>query len=321
MPFASAPPRAAGRPRACALALPPRIASRPRSAFPPRRYPRCACRRPAPRPRRARSRPPLPANAEPLPQQQAHAKNRARRIGHVLAHQLRRRPVDRLNQRRPVPRAPRRNHANRTRQRRGLVAENVAEKIRRQQHVELLRPQDDLHRRVVHVQMIDRQVARCRRHARHRLPPQPRSRQHVGLVHRRHPPRPNPGSLERKSRDALDLRHAVAGQVRSALIRALAFRLVLAEIDIAHQLADNLEIDLRLRAQPQRAKPAQRLAQLDRPHVRVDAQRLPQRQKARLRPAVQRLRIPLRPAHRAQQHRIRLQAAVQRLLRAEACPH
>src|SRR4029077_8738813 len=54
---------------------------------------------------------------------------------------------------------------------------------------------------------------------------------------------------------------------------------------------------------------------LNRPHIRVQTQRAAQAQQARFRPAVQRLRIPLRPAPGAQKHGVCLQAAVQRLLR------
>ena len=86
-----------------------------------------------------------------------------------------------------------------------------------------------------------------------------------------------PRALEGQARDALDLRHAVGRQVRRALVRALAFRRVLAKVDIADQLADDLEIDHACPA-PSRSgrKRTQRLAQPDRPHIRVHAQRAAQ---------------------------------------------
>ena len=219
-----------------------------------------------------------------------------------------------LEERRAIARAPRRNHADGAGQRRGFIAKDIAEEIRRQQDVELVRAQNDLHRRVVHVKVLDREIARCRGQSCHRSPPQPGGGQHVGLIDGRYPMGPNPRARERKLCDALDFRHAIAGQVRCAFFLALTLGYMLAKIDIADEFADDLEIDLRIGIQPQRAERPQRLAKLDRAHVGIHAQRLPQHEQAGLRPAVQRLRIPLRAADGSQQHRIGLQAAFQCLL-------
>ena len=81
--------------------------------------------------------------------------------------------MNRLIQRGLVRAAPaeRWDQANRAGKRRGFVAENVAEKIGRQNHIKLLRAKHDLHCGVVHVEVIERDAGIFAGKSRDGLPP------------------------------------------------------------------------------------------------------------------------------------------------------
>jgi hypothetical protein len=101
-------------------------------------------------------------------------------------------------------------HPDRARDHRRLVRENVAEEVRRDDHVELLRIPDELHGAVVDQHVGKRDVRELPlAHLRDDLSPQYGRLQDVRLVHGGHPPRSFPAKLEGDPGDPLDLRAGV----------------------------------------------------------------------------------------------------------------
>ncbi len=62
--------------------------------------------------------------------------------------------MNRFEQWRTRSETRRRNQPNRSHQRRSRIAENISEHIRAQDYVKLRRPQRQLHRRIVHVHVL-----------------------------------------------------------------------------------------------------------------------------------------------------------------------
>src|SRR5690606_237103 len=74
--------------------------------------------------------------------------------------------------------------SERARKRRRQIRQDVTEEIPRDDDIEIGGPADDLHRRVVHVEMLELQVGEfVLMDACDDLAPEPRDIQHVGLVH------------------------------------------------------------------------------------------------------------------------------------------
>src|SRR5271167_744554 len=88
---------------------------------------------------------------------------------------------------------------------------------------------------------------------------------------------------------------------------------MLAKINVARQLANNLDITIINALATQRRNRAQRGTQPDRPQINVQVQRLAQAQQDRFRTLIESQPVPLRSTNRAKQNRISGSAARQRL--------
>ncbi len=112
--------------------------------------------------------------AERFAQQQNRRKDRAERAGYIFARERWRRAVNRFVQcgLSVAPAAERRNQSDRAGERRRFVAENIAKQITREDHVELRGAQQQLHRGIINVEMLERNLGILPSDARHGLPPQ-----------------------------------------------------------------------------------------------------------------------------------------------------
>ena len=107
------------------------------------------------------------------------------------------------------PMRSRRQHADGSSQHRSLITQDIAEHVLGDQHVEAPRIQDQLHRAVVHQQMIQRDVRKLRRHFDHHLAPELRVLEHIRLIDAGHLLAPVPRQVKRHARHPLDLRPRV----------------------------------------------------------------------------------------------------------------
>jgi hypothetical protein len=107
-------------------------------------------------------------------------------VGDALAGDVGGRAVDRLEQAGLAvgAEAGRRQHSQRAGEHRRLVAEDVAEEVLGDDHVEVGRARDQLHRRVVDQQVVEGDVRVVRGYAADHLAPESRCLQHVCLVDR-----------------------------------------------------------------------------------------------------------------------------------------
>ena len=128
------------------------------------------------------------APVEPVAQHHRDREEGREWVGDALAGDVGRRAVDRLVHARAalLAEARRGQHPERAGEHRRLVAEDVAEHVLGQDHVEARRLRDELHRRVVDEQVVELDVGELGRDALDGLAPQARRLEHVGLVHRRH---------------------------------------------------------------------------------------------------------------------------------------
>ena len=209
-----------------------------------------------------------------------------------------------------------RKHADRTGNHARLIGEDVAEHIRRHDHIELLRVAHELHRAVVDVQVADLDVRVIGLQALDRLAPQTRRLEHVCLVDAAQAVVALLRHLERDAHDALDFRHGIFLRIiciRHAVFLAAA---ALAEIDAAGQFTHNQNVevvadDVLL----ERGRRAQFRENQRRAQVRKEPERRADAQKALFRAVMGRLAVPFRAAHRAQQRAVGRLADVDRLLR------
>mmetsp|Transcript_25913 Transcript_25913/g.85267 ORF Transcript_25913/g.85267 Transcript_25913/m.85267 type:complete len:214 (+) Transcript_25913:58-699(+) len=133
------------------------------------------------------------------------------RVGDVLAGDVGRGAVDGLEDARELrPDARGREHPDRAREHRRLVAQDVPEDVAGDDGVDARGGAHELHRGVVnvHVRELDVGVL-LRPHARHHFAPQLRHLEHVRLVHAQELPPTLLRRLEPDARDALHLELAV----------------------------------------------------------------------------------------------------------------
>src|SRR5207248_3060897 len=150
---------------------------------------------------------------EPVAQQHGRRGDRPDRVSDVFAGQRRRRAVDRLEQPRAVAQRRGRQEPERSREHRGLIAQDVPEHVLREQDVDAGGVGDEPHRGVIHVGVLQRDLGVVRGHACHRFAPQLRRLEHVGLVHREQAPAAAARRAERHACHALDLGLGVAQRV------------------------------------------------------------------------------------------------------------
>mmetsp|Transcript_78051 Transcript_78051/g.188478 ORF Transcript_78051/g.188478 Transcript_78051/m.188478 type:complete len:286 (-) Transcript_78051:345-1202(-) len=172
---------------------------------------------------------------EGVAQHHRRAQDLRHRVGHVETRQVGRGAAARLVHVLAAAEAGRGHQAERARQHRGGVGEDVAEEVLRADDVEVRGRLDELHRRVVDVHELELHLGVLRRHLRRHAPPEPARVEHVGLVDDGQPAAPllgrGEGELERPA-DLLD-------RVLAHVGRLVALRLVLAEVEAAQQLPDD----------------------------------------------------------------------------------
>ncbi len=195
-----------------------------------------------------------------------------------------------------------RNQTDRACERGGFVAQNIAEEIGGDDHVELRGIQDDLHRGVVHVQVIEFDIRIIFRHARDGFAPKDRRRQHIGFVHAGDALAARLRSLESVTGYALDFGFGILSYVAGAFDAVVAAAFVRAEINIAGELAHDFEINPAGALGPQRRNSNQRFADADRPEIDVEIEAAPQCQQTAFRALAERLFVPLGAAYRAEQN-------------------
>ena len=203
-------------------------------------------------------------------------------------------------------------------QHRRLVAEDVAEEVLGDDHVELGRAGNELHRGVVDEQVVEGDVVVLGGDPGHDLAPEPRRLHHVRLVDRgdlrlvARSLAASAGGLECGPGDPLDFRGLVLAGVEGGV--ALATRL--AEVDAAGELADDQQVGAGDAVLAQRAGAHQRRARPHRAQVRVEAHAFAQAEQALLGARVVGVRrVPFGTADRTEEDRIGGLAGVQHLIR------
>ncbi len=199
----------------------------------------------------------------------------------------------------------------------GLVADDVAEHVFAEHDVELLGPADELHGGVVDVEELELHVGILRGDGLDRLAPEQAGLEHVGLVDDGDELAAQTRGLEADVGDALDLVRVVDHRVDGALAGRDALRaLGIAEIDAAGQLAHDEDVEAagdQFRLDRRGVHEAGITA--GRAQVGVEAEMLAQRQQCgAFRLLVGRQVLPLGAADGAEENRLRVTAALQRVL-------
>ena len=248
--------------------------------------------------------------AEAVAQHHRRREEGRERVGDALAGDVGRRAVDRLEEARLAlgAEARRGQHSQRAGQHRRLVAEDVAEEVLGDDHVEVGRARDELHRRVVDQQVVELDVGVVGGDAGR---PTSRQRREVsstlalstevtrGL-------RPEPSARRRAaSKPTRAMRSISADRVRAVVVGDVAVAAAVAEVDAAGQLADDEQVGAGDPLLAQRAGVDQGRARPHRPQVREQPQPLAQAEQPLL--GARRVgvgRVPLRAADRAEQDRV-----------------
>ena len=148
-----------------------------------------------------------------------------------------------------------------------------------------------------------------RHHANGHLAPQARRLQHVGLVDGAEPLSAATRDARRRTDDPLDLGDGVRAAVGGAIVVAH----LVAEVDAARQLAHDEHVDAGQPFRTQRRRVEQLGIDRHRAQVGVEAQAFADREQALLGADLGARVVPLRAAHRAQQHGVGLLRDRQRL--------
>ena len=192
---------------------------------------------------------------------------------------------------------------------RRFVAENVAEHVFGQHHVERCRISNQSHGGRIDVAVLEPHVGVIARELRDGFAPQLRDLEHIRLVYGRDEPPPASSGLERHACDALDLGRRVRQRVDRAHLFAPA-RLTV--VETTGQLAHDQQIDALQTVGFQRRAVAQRGVDGDWPQIRKHPQQLAQRQQARFRTQRAGRRVQSGITHGAKQHRVALNDDVAR---------
>ena len=170
-------------------------------------------------------------------------KNGAQRVGDSLPRNIGSRAVHRLIQSHTAPQARGPKHSNRPYDRACLIGKNVAEHIFCKQHIEAGGMRNQRHCSRIHIQVSELHIWILRRHARHHLPPEPGTIQHVGFVNRSQLTAARAREIKSNMCNTLDFRFAVAHGVDSAAITFRPFsRSGLPEVDPSQKFAHNQDI-------------------------------------------------------------------------------
>ena len=200
----------------------------------------------------------------------------------------------------------RRQHADRAREHRRFVGQDVTEEVAGDNHVELLRRPDELHRGVVDVHVRELDIGILRRHSGDDFAPQDRGVEHVGLVDRAELLAAAARGLESDAGDAFDfaprIQHRVEAFVLALRIGATSARL--AEVDITCQLADDHQVEAGDDFALQRRRIGQLRIQHRRTQIREQTEVLADRENALLRTHRARQRVVTRTTDCAEQNGI-----------------
>ena len=177
-------------------------------------------------------------------QQHGSGENGSHGIGNPLARDIRRAAVNRLVETRIRTDGCRRQHTDGTTDHSGLIGENVAEKVSCHNHVELRGADGELHRAVIHIEIVERDFRISFGHLRRRTAPQARGCKHVRLIDGRDLAAAQLRRFKGELRDAFDLRHGIVLEIPGALAALVLLGLAfVAEIDSADELTHDDEID------------------------------------------------------------------------------
>ena len=210
--------------------------------------------------------------------------------------------MNRLEQRHLRADRSRGEHAERAADDAGLVGQDIAEQVFGHDHVEMGRPLDDLHRRIVDEHELELHIGISRRHFARDLTPQPRGGDHVGLVDDGQMFAPLAGQFEGQTQNPLDLLARVNASIVSG-VPVLAASLRTAEVHASGQLAHAQEIGSAHDLGLQRRAAGQRVEHGQRAQVGVQSERLAHPEQSLLGPHLgRRVVVVLRVADRAEQH-------------------
>jgi len=140
--------------------------------------------------------------------------------------------------------AHRGNEADGAGQRGRFVAENIAKQISGEDYVELRRLEHDLHRGVIHVEVLDDYARVIGRDAGNGLAPKTGCREDIGFVNTGQASIPGFRAGKGITSDAFDFRDGIFRNIPRVGFGASAVNFVRAEINIAGQLTDDFEITI-----------------------------------------------------------------------------
>ena len=239
--------------------------------------------------------------SQPVAQQHRGRSDRAERVRDALPRDPRRRAVDRLEQPGPRTQRCRRQQPERPHQHGRFVAQDIAEHVLGEDHVERRRLGDQLHRRKVDVQVLQAHVGVVATHPRDHVAPQLRHLEHVSLVDRRHEAAPSARRLEGDPCDPLDLRRGIGERVDGTRLVAPPR---LPVVQSPRQLAHDQQVDTVEALGFQGRAVGEYGVHGDGTQIRVYPEQRPQREETRFRSQVAGRLIERGVAHRAQQHGI-----------------
>ena len=221
--------------------------------------------------------------------------------------------MDRLEQTRSAgAQGGRGQHADRAGEHGGLVAEDVAEEVAGEDHVELLRRPHQLHRGVVHVHVAEGNIGVVGGDRLDPVAPELAHIQHIGLVDRAEPAAALEGQIEAHPGDAIDLEVAVGHRVeRPHVAIGLHPALGGSEVHAAGELAHHQQIHPLNHLGFEAAGAGQGGDDLHRPQIGKQTQASPQAQQPRFGPFLAGQAVVLRAADGGEQHRIGLPAGLQ----------
>ena len=224
--------------------------------------------------------------------------------------------MNRLEEARLFADARRRHHADGTADDRRLVRQDVAEKIARDDDVELRRTHGKLHGAVVDIKIRKLDIREVLRDLSHRAPPEARGREHIRLVNARDMAAAQLRRLERELCDAFDFRYGIVFEIPCPLVAVLDFRFaLLAEVDAADQLAHDDKVSALDKLGLQRRILDERVSDLHGTQIRVKAETLPKTQNRLFRAQSRLYRVPLIAADSAEEHAVRRLRGGERRLR------
>ena len=255
----------------------------------------------------------LRRHIEAVPQHHGRGQDAGDGVDDILSGDVRGRAVDGLVQ--PpgaVPQAGGGHHADAAGDLAGLVGQDVAEHVLRDNHVELGGILADLHGAVVHEHLPVFHVRVLRRQAVHHLPPQAAGVQHIGLVHAGELFPALAGGLKADAADPLDLVLGIGHGVHGDLLAVFLVGPVLPEVDAADQLAHHNKVNAFFHDGGLQGRGVRQLGpDFGRAVVGVKPHAGPEPQEALFRPLVTGQALPLGAADGSQQHAVALQALVQ----------